>query len=60
MSEKTTSIGKLKDGTEFFLSTRKMRRVVWVLQTKSKGKATITAQFSGITRVVPVRKVCYV
>lgn len=59
MNTKTT-IGKLKDTTEFWLSTRRMRRVVWILQNKTKGKATITSSTSGITRVVSVNMVCYI
>lgn len=60
LNEKQTTVGKLKDGTEFYLSLRRMRRVVWVVQTKKKGKATITASMSGVTRVVDFDKKCWV
>ena len=55
-----TTIKKLKDSQEFYLSTRKMRRATWVLQNKRKGMATISSSTSGITKVVSVDTVCYI
>ena len=55
-----TTIKKLKDEAEFYLSTRRMRRATWVLQNKRKGMATISSSTSGITKVVSVDTVCYV
>lgn len=45
---KQTTIGKLKDNQEFKLA--KYSKVKWVLQSKSKGTAVITAKVSGKTR----------
>ena len=55
-----TTIKKLKDEAEFYLSTRRMRRATWVLQNKRKGMATISSSTSGITKVVSVDTVCYI
>ena len=60
MKSTPTTIKKLKDSQEFYLSTRKMRRATWVLQNKRKGMATISSSTSGITKVVSVDTVCYV
>ena len=55
-----STIKKLKDSQEFYLSTRRMRRATWVLQTRRKGRATISSSTSGITKVVSVDTVCYI
>lgn len=60
MKSTATTIKKLKDSQEFWLSTRRMTRVTWVLQNKKKGMATITSSTSGRTRVVDVNTVCYI
>jgi hypothetical protein len=60
MKSTPTTIGKLKNGTEFWLSTRRMRRVVWILQNKKKGKASIISNSSGIKKVMELNSVCYI